>query len=491
MNARQAYWHGIREIERIVRMHRLKRFLENAALIFLCLFTASSGMQWLGWKTAAVAAVFYPAAGISLLCAALWVWAGEKPLQHRLIEIDAGFHLQDRLSTAYEYLQQRRQSEFLDPLIRDAAQILFRMDKNKIFPKRISWIHLLLSVLIVINVLMAAVKYPFAVNEPDAVDPETLEKIQQLIVEPYSTGAAKNGSRGAKNVSDRIRDRISDRMRGLSDMLDHPPVSRSRLAAAVQNSLQEIRQEKSARADDLVQELGLSGTDEVSVRQIRRSDYLSHFQLKKLREITAGIFDGRIPEAVSDDLAVLEEYRRLEAYLEQILDNLEKETLRQAAPQKTAPEDSHAETAFKDPEETQNQAQSAQHADGDRNVPSIDAAQEAGGKEGPYGQTAEDEPGNGSSSAGRGKSEPSSAPADAPDPLKGAAMQENTASSPGAEVSVLIRSLTAIGTAGVNTEQVAGDYQRALEGVLEKEEIPWNRKSAVRNYFLSIGLGKE
>ena len=54
-----------------------------------------------------------------------------------------------------------------------------------------------------------------------------------------------------------------------------------------------------------------------------------------------------------------------------------------------------------------------------------------------------------------------------------------------------VRSLPAIGRAGLKEEDIIRAYQKELENVIRKEEIPRPYREYIKQYFLSIGLGKE
>jgi len=491
VNARTEYLQGIRSIERIARVHGLKRFLENAGLVFLSLFTVSRGMHWFGWHMVGGAAFFCPAAGISVICAGVRAWFTKKPFYRRLIDIDAAFDLQDRLSTAYEYLQRNRQTEFLDLLIRDAGEKISQLDKKQIFPKRTPWVPVLLSVLIALNLLMAVVKYPFIAEAPDAVDPDTMKRIRQVITQ-YSTAPIEKAPRPKKIVSDRIRETITR----LSNLFANSSLPQKDVRTSVHSALQEIQGEQIARARDLVEELGLDSTESVSVQHLQQIDHLTHFQLKKLYEMVDKMFDHQIPEAVSEDLAVLDEYHRLEAYLDQIQDGLEKGTTRQSAPEKDPWKDfeepvSGKETVSKNRSGAQNPAPASQSSTSDQRTPSAEAGQTRSAQNRSPEEAEGDELGNGPSSAGLGKSVNSSGASHEPGQLKGSAVQDRIASAQESRVSVLIRSLTAAGSAKMEPERIERDYQQAIESILQKEEIPLPYRTYIRNYFLSIGLRKE
>ena len=71
-----------------------------------------------------------------------------------LIDIDRRLKLQDRLSTAYEYLKFKRKTEFADLLMNDAAAKLRQISKQQLVPVRFALVHLLVIILLLINVFL-------------------------------------------------------------------------------------------------------------------------------------------------------------------------------------------------------------------------------------------------------------------------------------------------------------------------------------------------
>ncbi len=60
-----------------------------------------------------------------------------------------------------------------------------------------------------------------------------------------------------------------------------------------------------------------------------------------------------------------------------------------------------------------------------------------------------------------------------------------------AEYNTHIRSVTTIGEAAVPQEDVGRAYERELEHVLQKEDMPLNYREYIKTYFLSIGLASD
>ena len=94
-------------------------------------------------------------------------------------------------------------------------------------------------------------------------------------------------------------------------------------------------------------------------------------------------------------------------------------------------------------------------------------------------------------SAGKGKANGSLKSAKPIDSATGGAIQDRSLPSSKDYYRAHIRTLTSIGQAKLDNRTVIREYQKEVEGILQKEEIPLNYRAYIRNYFLSIGLRKE
>jgi hypothetical protein len=56
------------------------------------------------------------------------------------------------------------------------------------------------------------------------------------------------------------------------------------------------------------------------------------------------------------------------------------------------------------------------------------------------------------------------------------------------EYNAPIRTVTTIGAANVPEEDVMRVYERELESILQKEDIPLNYREYIKTYFMSIGV---
>jgi hypothetical protein len=495
VNGQAAFLNGIRSIKRIIWFRAARQFIETAAVIYFSLYTVYAAWNRFGPFMIKGSGLFFMALGIALLSSFALAVARKRSFPRQLIDIDSRLGLQDRLSTAYEYLKTQKTSLFFDLLIQDAGEKISRIDKKKIFPKIFSWIHIFLAALILLNLLMAAVKYPSVLDSPDAIPQDRLDRIRTAIRQ-YTTQRAAKKQPGKETGKERLSKQRTGHFDKLADMLEKPPVRSRHLGAMLHKVLKEIQSEKTARARDLIDALGLNDIEDVSIEQIRQPGRLSAFQLRKLNELVNRMFDDQIPRSVSETLSDLDRYRRMEAYLEQIIEELENERFQRSPPKATVPERSGGSVPGR--AEGQNAPGKADHPTISEKNPAAEpsdrstGADRAGGgeddaREDPDGESL----GQGPSSPGRGKSQGRSDSSHEPDPLKGPGIQDKTATSERSELSVLIRSLTAPGEAKMETRPIIRDYRRSMESILQKEDIPLNYRQYIKNYFLSIGLRKE
>ena len=96
-----------------------------------------------------------------------------------------------------------------------------------------------------------------------------------------------------------------------------------------------------------------------------------------------------------------------------------------------------------------------------------------------------------SPTAGKGKADGSHKAQGPIDSAKGGALQDRLLPSSKDYYRAQIRTMTSIGQAKLDNQKVIGGYQKEVEGILQKEDIPLNYRAYIRNYFLSIGLRKE
>ena len=309
----------ISSLKRLVRIKRVTQTILVASVIFLFIHAVTTGLDKLGIPLFKGEALTYAIfAGISLILAIFITYFQRKRFVDILIDIDARLNLKERISTAYEYCLLEKRSEFVDLLISDAGNRLRSIDKKKIFPIKFSFIHLLISLLVLVNILIFLVDYLAAVPSHDRVDPNTLERVDSLLKD-YSSDKQDIGKRREQKKQDNIRKQLED----ISKKLDERKLSRQRIYSSVNKLLEEIRSEKLALSQDLSSKIDVENAEGITALKMHEIKKLSQFNINKLEGMLNRMFDNRIPDSIMDDLAILKENQSLEELLKQILHDLD------------------------------------------------------------------------------------------------------------------------------------------------------------------------
>ena len=125
----------IAKIKRRVVIHAIHRIVLNAALIFLSISTFFIILIKAGISDYHINGTWYfVSSGISLSAALFIGLVTRSNLLNVLIDIDRRLKLQDRLSTAYEYLKFKKKTEFSDLLMNDAAAKLHQINRQQLMP---------------------------------------------------------------------------------------------------------------------------------------------------------------------------------------------------------------------------------------------------------------------------------------------------------------------------------------------------------------------
>ncbi len=145
----------IAKIKRRVVIQAIHRILLNASLIFLSISTFFFILTKAGMTDYNInGAWYFVPIGISLSAALFIGLVTRSNLLNVLIDIDRRLKLQDRLSTAYEYLKSKKKTEFADLLLNDAAAKLTQINNQQLVPARFSLLHLLVIILLLINIFL-------------------------------------------------------------------------------------------------------------------------------------------------------------------------------------------------------------------------------------------------------------------------------------------------------------------------------------------------
>jgi len=145
----------IAKIKRRFVIHAVHRILLNALLIFLAISTFFFILIKAGIADYNIHGRWYFAPiGISLSAAMFISLVTRSNFLHVLIDIDQRFKLQDRLSTAYEYLKFNKKTQFADLLMNDAAAKLHQINHKQLMPVKFSFLHLIVIILLTTNLFL-------------------------------------------------------------------------------------------------------------------------------------------------------------------------------------------------------------------------------------------------------------------------------------------------------------------------------------------------
>jgi hypothetical protein len=484
VNADTAFIFQIAKIKRRIAIRAMHGILLHASLIFLSINSFFFLFSITGITDNDIMGIgYFVPIGISLSAAVFIGFVTRSNLLKVLIDIDRCLNLQDRLSTAYEYLKFKKKTEFADLLLNDAAAKLGQLDRPQIVPIRFSWLHLLVIILLVINLFLYS--GDFFTSGFESTPPE-LEKIANAgkLLNNYIISRIDDNAAGqSKSQSD-----YAKKLEQFSEKLNDPSKPAEQRFAALNSFLKEVRGEQTRLANELGRKLDSAGINELSIQKIPDLTDLSSSQLEKLKALLNGTPDKPIPDSIGQDIESLQELDGIEKLLTRIIDDFKGD--------RPATADS-AETIINKRRMAQS-GETPQNPSDDPNRPKPDGqrtanrtAQPGSGKLPEDGDALQDgmEPPEGySTSAGRAKSEEEYRSSYELEKSPGAPMQDKTASTPAKSYLIHIRSLTNIGDARLKEAEIFQTYRREVESVLQKEDIPINYREYIKNYFISIGI---
>ena len=413
-----------------------------------------------------------------------------------LIDMDERLGLKEKISTAYEYLLLGKRSAFDELLFSDAAKCLRSIDKGRLFPFKFSFLHLSILFLILANILILLVDYSPAGARKEWVNSSTLNGIKEMI-EEFSPD--KRDIRKEKEREN--RDEIGRKFEDISKKIKGGEVSRQRIDSSVHEILREIESEKAALSRELASKVESENIEGISIVKKREIQKLSLYNLKKLEEMLNRMFDNRIPDSIGDDLALLKERSGLEDLLKAILNRMNMDLTEKNNPKTLTRDKGDRFSDETNPQETKRESGNGDKSENTGKSSPEEGKQEAESADSGYGEGSKDEKedknegnvskeGN-SVTAGRGKAENRQGSPHEIKKTEGPALQDKTISSSGEDHILRIRSLTAAGEAKIKEEDIIRTYQREIESVISKEDIPLNYREYIKNYFLSINLRKE
>ena len=430
--------------------------------------------------------------GLSLLVGLIIGLSAKPNLKNSLIEIDRRLAFRDRLSTAYEYFRFHPDNEYTGLLIQDAAAKLRPFKMQHIMPIRLSRLHLVTAVLLLIYIFLYLGGLNIIGNRLNYRGIEKIENAAKLL-KNYSVHQIDN----KKVKHPKIRSSYAKKIEEFSRSLDDNTKSFKQHLQAVHQFREEVQGERARLTDELASKLGSAGIRTVPIQKFSTSSNLSADQLAKLKGFLNKTLKTPIPGSIDRNIEMLQELDSIEKLVSRIIKNLEdnrsmtenSDEAAGIARQVSPPADSN-ETR---PDGAKENYPDQQLSDPGRTAISPDKSPDSHKS-----RSGEDSPGQEmgrsdafSAKAGRATSDAEKKSSDELQNSEGVLTHEKIGPSPAKNYLIQIRALTEIGEAHQSPEEIFRSYRKEVESILQKEDIPPNYREYIKNYFLSIGIQME
>jgi hypothetical protein len=483
----------IAKIKRRIVIRAIHRSLLNASLIFFSITAFLIILTKAGITDDYIQATWYLVPiGISLSAALLIGLVTRSNFLNILIEIDRRLNLQDRLSTAFEYLNFKTRTEFSELLMNDAAAKLHQIDSRQLVPARFSWLHLLLIILLITNIFLYSSIFSPSDFNTTRLELRNIETAGKLL-KNYTISRMDNKAVQKSKPQSVYLEKIEQ----LSNKLNDNSRPFEQRTAALDNFLKEVQGEQTRLANELGAKLDSAGIKDLPSFEIPDTANLSPSQLDKLKGLLNRTLNSRTPAAISQHIESLMELDGIEKLLSRIIDDLKDgrslidDSNESAGNQKRMSQTTEAlENSPDDPNKPYPDGQFSdygrstagrgdQTGSGELQQSADDLQDEMGRSEG-Y-----------SAAAGRAQSKKENTSSYELEKAPGAATQDNMTSSQAKSYLIHIRALTDIGEARLREEEILQAYRKEVESILRKEDIPMNYREYIKNYFISIGINAE
>jgi hypothetical protein len=478
----------ISKIKRRVVFQAIHRGLLNASVIFLAISSVYAILNLTGITNYGSDGTWYILPAILSLATALFIgFVKRSNLLKILIDIDRRLKLEDRVSTAYEYLQFKKKTEFSDLLINDAAVRLRQIRRRHLVPAQFSFLHLLVIILLVINMLL----YSGLLFKPDFKSTrrelEKLDQAGQLLknfmikrIDSNTVPQSTTPSGHAQNL-EQISKKLNDTSKSFEQRL-----------GALDSFLEAVQGEQARLAQELGARLESTGINKLSVPKTPDLVNLSSSQLEKLKGFLSRTLNNPLPDAIDRDIESLQELDSIENLISRIIDDLKDARTAidnsvqsaivkdgQMPPLSKSPENQAGEPIRPNPnsDRNRNAGERADHSDFDKLQRKGDGLQD--GMTPPEGY---------SNAAGNAKAKEENQSSHDIEKTQRLATQDKLASAPAKTYLLQIRALTDKGEARVEEEEILRTYRREVESILRKENIPVNYREYIKKYFISIGI---
>ena len=483
----------IAKIKRRIALQAIHRVLLHVALVFLGISTFLLILPIAGFTNFHFKGGWYfVLIGLSLSAALLIAFGTRRSFLNIFIKIDHRLDLQDRLSTAYEYLKSGKKTEFADLLMSDAAARLQQLSLGQLVPARFSRLYPVAIILFIINVLLYSGIFQVPDFKSTRRDLENFENAGKIL-QKYMIGRVDDQvDRQSKPQS-----KYTEKLKQISKRFNDSTKSTRQRFDALKSFLKEVQGEQARLAGELETRLDSADIKDLPVQNKMEIANLSSNQLEKLKAFLNKTLNNRIPDSISQRIDSLQELEGMEKLLSRVIDglNIDRPVADDAAvadgtkghPSQPAG-DLDRSSVVRNPVNSMRQ-----HADpGGSSEYRADHPGSAQTR--PEDDNPDDgmhEPGAKSTSAGRAKSNSESRSSYQIDKSSGRASQDQPASVRAKSYLIHIRALTDIGEARLQEDEIFQIYRREVESILQKEEMPPNYREYIKNYFISVGMHTE
>ena len=490
MSAEISFISQISKIRQRLFIQAVHGILLNAALFFLCFSAFFLILKRFAMTDYDMDASWYLLfIGISLSAALFIGVLKRRNLQNVLIAIDRRLKLQDRLSTAYEYLKFKKKTEFTELLLNDAATTLSQIKNQQLVSAKFSLLHLLALILLTINILLYS--GIFHRSESRQIPPESkiVDNAVRLL-KNYSIGRIENKVL-QKSRFQRVYDQ---KLEHLSNQLSDSSKPFKQRFAEMDRFLKEIEGEQTRLANALAEKLDSAVIKELRTQDIPDLANLSSGQLEKLKGLLNKTLNNRLPGSINQTIESLQSLDRIEKLISRILDDLKESRSSVADSAEPAPTEQRISQLSKRSDDSPD-ASNRPPSDGQVSHLSRNAAvRNSPPGSGKFQRNGSDlggdvdQPEGHSGSAGKGRSEEEKKSSYEIENSPGLALQDKIPSSQARSYLIQIRALTNTGETRLKNEEIYQTYRKEVESILQKEDIPLNYREYIKNYFISIGL---
>jgi len=491
LQVNQEFLTQIAVLRRRIIKRELKRLVLNTLLLSTVLIALSLAVQKFGLLEWRGNSVYILLVLISFASSLLIMLKTKKSFLDELIEIDRRLELKDKLSTAYEYHQLNRESIFTNLLIKEAASLFGRIQPNPMVSRQYLRIYILipLSIAVIITLLFADLIIPRSPQE--ATLRKTLAQISKKIERHVKQEAKTEKKDKKKSLDDIYR-----RMEKLAREMKTQKMSRDKLLQSLGDLMREVDAEQRRLTRKLKAELSLGDLTNLSGLQELKEEKITPDTLDELKKQIKQAFEQEIPLSLSQELASLDRGQRLEKFLDATM----KEAMISFPDEneKASPEKKEKALLAQFSEVRENQGTRQNEG---RPAPASGEGQPKKHISGAAGEGKSKDEASGAQKqkfdedqdfmAGRGKADGQTKPPANLKGSKGQVLKDEGILGPGERYNIQVRSLPTIAKAGLKEEDIFRTYQKELEEVLKKEDIPLNYREYIKNYFLSIGFRKE